>query len=185
MKMRLKLTVLLLLSSLVPGSLLRAAEPTLEFAGKKYELATVQVDPNGSVINEYVPVGETIDTWTTLVAVRQWPQVKQLSDATEAWMKVVSPLLTKKTEAYQTVGSKHGNDMIFEAWLASPDHSFVEIDLQRFVTDPGMAGVKAYSYSQKIPMVSGKGSPAAFSEKRLVLFTALAKLEQPAIADPK
>ncbi|MES2507005.1 MAG: hypothetical protein V4599_09890 [Verrucomicrobiota bacterium] len=161
------------------GSLLQAETPSLQFGGVKYELASVQTGKDGSVTNEYVPLGETIDSWTTLLGVRHWPKAAKIGDAAGPWLKMVQPLLTQKVGVYKSPVAKSGNDIVMEAWLSAPDRSYIEINLHRFVIEEGTPGVKAYQFAQKIKMAEGKGDPAAFTKKRDALFDDLAKLSLP------
>jgi hypothetical protein len=154
----------------------RAESQTLDFGGKKYTLASAVVGKDGSLTNEYVPEGETLQSWTTLVAGRQWPKAEKVGDAAAPWLKMIRPLLTKKVEVFKSEGAK-GDDILFEAWLSAPDRSYIEINLHRFVKEEGSEGVKAYQYAQKVVMKDGKGDPSTFLENRTKRFNELAKLK--------
>jgi hypothetical protein len=174
-----KLTrVVIILGTLLVGTL-RADVPNVEVAGVKYQLAFVEVGKDGSVTNEYVPEGETINSWTTLLGVRHWPTAKKIGDAAGPWMKMVQPLLTQQAGAFKSADAKSENDIVIEAWLSAPDRSYIEINLHRFVVEGGTDGVKGYQFAQKIVMTGGKGDPTSFIKKRDVLFSALGKLELP------
>lgn len=174
-----KQTAILTTLSLILGSVLCADEPSIEVAGVRYLLASVQVGNDGSVINEYVPEGETITVWTTLLGVRHWPAAEKIGDAAGPWIKMVQPLLTQQAGAFKTADAKSENDIIIEAWLSAPDRSYIEINLHRFVTETGTEGVKGYQFAQKVTMTGGKGDPTSFIKNRDGLFRALGKLEQP------
>lgn len=153
------------------------ASPDIELAGVKYHLASVDVNKDGAVTNEFVPVGETIDAWTTLVAVRQWPNVAKLGEAASAWLKMIHPLLTRNVQAFRPNGAKNPNDLVFEAWLSAPDRSYIEINLHRFVVEPGTAGVKAYQFAQKVVVKDGRGDPTSFIKNRDAIFSGLGALQ--------
>jgi hypothetical protein len=54
----------------------RPDERSLQFRGEQFELAFVHEDGDGAqkqLINEYVPPGQTLDRWTKLVGVYQFP----------------------------------------------------------------------------------------------------------------
>ncbi|HAL70438.1 MAG TPA: hypothetical protein DCP71_01530 [Verrucomicrobiales bacterium] len=172
-------TLLVLVLFTLSWNSLSAEAVGLELAGVKYELASVQTGKDGSVTNEYVPLGETIDSWTTLLGVRHWPKAAKIGDAAGPWLKMVQPLLTQKVGVYKSPVAKSGNDIVMEAWLSAPDRSYIEINLHRFVIEEGTQGVKAYQFAQKIKMTDGKGDPAAFTKKRDALFDDLAKLSLP------
>lgn len=170
------LSFLFVLTALCLTSTARAESHTLDFGGKKYELASAVVGKDGSVTNEYVPTGETLQNWTTMVAVRQWPKAEKVGDAAAPWLKMVRPLLTKKVEVFKSEGAKR-EDILFEAWLSAPDRSYIEINLHRFVKEEGSEGIKAYQYAQKVVMKDGKGDPSSFMENRTKRFNELAKLK--------
>jgi len=158
-------------------SALHANDQTVRFDGIKYQLAYVEVGADGTVTNEYVPKGESIDKWTTLLAVRYWPKVKKPEDAALAWLRMIQPLLTKDVETFKNKGSKDGNDLILEAWLNPPDHSYIEINLHRFLAEEGVEGVKAYQYAQKVMIIHGKGNLTPYTRTRTALFDMLAQLK--------
>jgi hypothetical protein len=157
----------------------RGDEPAnLQFGGVKYQLASVEIGKDGSITNEYVPEGQTLDSWTTLVAVRQWTNATDIGDAVKPWLKMIRPLLTKDVKVFRKPDSgKEDNDVVFEALLAAPDRSYIEINLHRFVKEKGSEGVKAYQFAQKILISGGKSDPSLFVKNRTALFNDLAKLQ--------
>lgn len=156
----------------------KAERPAIEFDGETYRLAWVNVAPDGAVTNEYVKSGETVEAWTTLLAVRLWPSTK-FGEAASAWLKMVGPVLTKKAEAFKSKAATGGEDVILEAWLSAPDRSYIEPNFNRFVVEPGTSGVKSYQFAEKIVMKGGTGDPTRFIERRAARMTALGKLEVP------
>ena len=85
-----------------------AKPATVIFDGVSYELATVAVDKGGSgtITNEYVPEGESIGSWTTLLAVRYWPKVTGIAEATNAWVAMVRRLFVRDATAFAATGKK-------------------------------------------------------------------------------
>lgn len=156
-------------------AVLHAELPSVTFSGVKYVLASVDVAKDGTITNEYVPVGESIESWTTLIAARYWPKVTKIDKATNAWVGMIRPLLVRDAVAYAADGKK--NDMVLEAWLAAPDKSYVEANLHRFVIEEGAVGVKAYQFAEKIVMSGGKGDPTRFVKQRDSRFVELGKLK--------
>ena len=152
-----------------------AAPPLVDFDGVKYVLASVELSKDGTVTNEYVPEGESIDSWTTLLGVRHWPKVKKVEKATEAWVAMVRSLLVRDAVSYVADGKK--NDIVLEAWLSAPDKSYIEANLHRFVLEDGTVGVKAYQFAEKIRMSGGKGDPSRFLDHRNARFVDLGKLK--------
>lgn len=158
----------------------RAESPaTLDFGGLKYRLASTEKGKDGSLTNEYVPEGETLENWTTLVAVRHWPKAEKVGDAATPWLKMVQPLLTQKVGVFKADSAKDAEDILLEAWLSAPDRSYIEINLHRFVKEKGTEGVKAYQFAQKVPMKDGKGDPSSFVKLRTARFNEMAKLKLP------
>lgn len=156
------------------GVALNAGVTSVSFNGIKYVLAAVSVDKgvSGTITNEYVPNGETIDSWTTLLAVRYWPKINKVGDATGPWVKMIHPLLCRNLGVF----ARNDNDVLLEAWLAAPNRSYIEIDLHRFVAEPGTGGVKAYQYALKIMTPGGAGNPTSYMKSRDALFTAIGNL---------
>jgi hypothetical protein len=175
-----KLPILCVVLGLLVSTVAHAAAPTIDFAGNPYVLASAQVSADGSVTNEYLPPGETLQNWTKLLAVRHWPKLSKVADAANPWMKMVQPLLTQKAQVLQPPGAKDGQDLVIEAWLYAPDRSYIEINLHRFVTESETSGVKAYQFAQKVPMKDGKGDPSEFIKRRTEFLTAVSKLKLPA-----
>lgn len=95
--------------------ILHGDEPAnLQFAGVKYQLASVEIGKDGSITNEYVPAGQNLDSWTTLIAVRQWTNTTDIGDAVKPWLKMIRPLLTKDVKVFDKPDSgKEGNDVVF------------------------------------------------------------------------
>ncbi len=160
--------------ALVAGG--RAEVPSIRFDGETYHLVWIDVSKSGAVTNEYVRTGETVEAWTTLVAVRHWPEAK-FGDAAGAWLKMIGPLLTKKVEAFKSDVAKSADDLVFEAWISAPDRSYIEPNLYRFVVEAGVPGVKSYQFAEKIVMTGGRGDPTMFAKRRNGRFGELAKME--------
>jgi len=152
---------------------LRAELPSIEFNGVRYVLASVDVT-KGTITNEYVPIGQSINAWTTLIGVRYWPEITTASDAANFWVRRIRSSLVRDATAY---ASTRKNDEIVEAWLAPQDRAFVEINLHRFVVEDGVVGVKAYQYAQRIGTSGGKGDVSPYVRSRNALFTSLQNLK--------
>ncbi len=157
-----------------------AEQHTVKFAGQTYRLDYVDVSKNGAITNEYVLPGQNVNSWTSLLAVRQWPDAGTVGEVAAAWVKMVKPLLTRDIEVYKPNEEKGNNDIVVEAWLSAPDKSYIEINLHRFVKEPGVSGIKAYQYAQIIKMKDGKGNVDDFLNRRDALFEAIGRLDVPA-----
>jgi hypothetical protein len=103
--------------------------------------------------------------------------VKKVGDATGPWVKMIHPLLCRNLGVF----ARNDNDVLLEAWLAAPNRSYIEIDLHRFVVEPGTDGVKGYQFAQKILMTGGAGNPTSYMKSRGTLFTEIGKLRLTAV----
>lgn len=145
--MRLVFTLCLLLACQLTAV---AADPAADsFQVTNYKLAFVNVGPEGAVTNEYVPRGETLETWTSLIGVRQWPQTEKLADITGPYVRALQPLLVREAKIYEPEGEAEGTNVIFELYLAPADKSYLEYNLIRFAREEGTEGIKSYQYALK------------------------------------
>jgi hypothetical protein len=126
------------------------ATPPLTFEGTKYHLAWTDVSEEGNLTNEYLTPGETLENWTTLIGVRQWPSVESLSDIVPPYLEERKPLFVARSEIYFPEDRK--NDIVIEMFLGAPHLPYVEYNLHRFVMEEGTPGVKAYQFAQRIPL---------------------------------
>jgi hypothetical protein len=152
--------LLLLVGLLGFGPGLAAAEqPKLTFAGQEFSLAYVDLGANG-VINQYVPPGEKVETWTTLLTVQQAPQAKDASVVAEAVLKVATgnSALVSKPQVLYRGGTKNREDVMLLLLIHDPSHLANELSIQRFVKEPGAVGVKTYIFGRRI--TTGAENPA-------------------------
>lgn len=122
-----------------------------EFVVTKYDLAFVNVAPGGEITNEYVPEGETLEKWTTLIGVRVWPKAEELGEIVGPYIRALEPVMVRESAAYETPGSEPGTDVVFELYLAPADRSYLEYNLIRFTQEDGTDGVKSYQFAIKGP----------------------------------
>jgi hypothetical protein len=144
--MRTWLAGLLLVASSVGSAL--AAGPQ-EFAVTGYKLAFVNVDKFGAITNEYVPKGQTLENWKTLIGVRVWPKIEELKEVTGPYLQQLEPVMVREAKVYEPEGSKPGTDVVFELYLAPADKSYLEYNLIRFVKESGTPGVKSYQFAER------------------------------------
>lgn len=159
---------------LTVGTQLSGQDRRVAFDGEQYHLAFVDV-ANGNVTNEYLKQDETLDSWTTLLAVRLWPQAKAANETAQAWLRSVQPLLSRQARLYERQNAAGGADVIVEAWLSAPDKSYIEANLHRFVADEH-GGVKAYQFAQRMVMTKGRSDPSTFLKRRRDRFEELGNL---------
>jgi hypothetical protein len=129
-----------------------AEKPKFTFSAQEYTLAFVDLGPNG-VINEYVPPGETVEKWTTLITVQQAPQVKEPAVVAEAVLKAVTgnDAVASRPQVLYRDGTKNREDIIVLLLIRDPAHGGNELSIQRYVKEPGTLGVKTYIYGRRIP----------------------------------
>ena len=157
----------------------KAGVHSFYFSGAFYVLATVDVAKDGTITNEYVPQGQTIENWTTLIGVRYWPNMSKVTKAADGWVAVIRNVLVQNAQSYAAPGVK--DDIIVEAWLGAPDKSYFEIDLHRFVREHGLTGVKGYQYALRLKEVGGKADPTQFMKQRDALVSELNDLNVAAV----
>jgi hypothetical protein len=117
------------------------------FSVTNYKLAFVQVGQQSEVVNEYVPHGETLENWTTMIAVRQWPKAKALKEIVGPYVRNLQPLYVRDAQVFRPENAKNGNDVVFEFYLAPQDKSYLEYNLIRFVVEEESEGVKSYQFA--------------------------------------
>jgi len=122
-----------------------------EFVVTGYKLAFVNVDRTGAVTNEYVPHGQTLKNWKTLIGVRAWPQIDNIAEVTGPYLRALEPVMVRETKVFEPKGSKPGEDVVFELYLAPADKSYLEYNLIRFVKESGTKGVKSYQFAERRP----------------------------------
>src|SRR5271170_7668644 len=79
---------------------LGAASPSFYFSGAIYELASVDVAKDGSITNEYVPQGQNLTSWTSLIGVRYWPRITKVSKAADGWVGAVRNVMIRNAVSY-------------------------------------------------------------------------------------
>lgn len=143
--------LLCLLGCVVFSALAHAEDPTDEkckaFSVTGYRLAFVHVGKQGEVVNEYVPRGENLENWTKMIAVREWPNAKELKEVVGPYVRKLQPLYVRDAQVFRPEGGEVGEDLVFEFYLAPPDKSYLEYNLIRFVLEEGAEGVKSYQFA--------------------------------------
>ena len=140
-----------LIVCLVAVTLARGDEP-IDRAGEafsvtNYKLTFVNVGKQGEVVNEYVPRGETLEKWTTMIAVREWPKAKELKEIVGPYLRKLQPSYVRDAQVFRSKDAKNGNDMVFEFYLAPADKAYLEYNLIRFALEDESEGVKSYQFA--------------------------------------
>ena len=127
-----------------------------------------------------MPVGESIENWTALLAMRYYPNAQKIGEPASAWVAMVRPLLTRPIEP---LGRKaEPNVVLLDAWLSAPDKSYIEVDYYLFRQEEAVSGVKSYQFAQKVKMTAaGTGDPTAIIQKKSSDYDELWKLRLPVL----
>jgi hypothetical protein len=144
----LTLTLILILTGI--GFAAGSSLPSVTFEGTSYYLAWRDISDEKNITIEYLKPGETLENWTTLIGVRQWPSVESLSDIVPSYLEQMKPLFVARSEIYFPEDRK--DDIVIEMFLGTPGRPYVEYNLHRFVVEEGTPGVKAYQFAQRIPL---------------------------------
>jgi hypothetical protein len=162
----------------------KAGDGVVSFGGRTFKLAFVEVAADGSVVNEYVPEGETIEKWSALLAVRYYPKAQKIGEVASAWVEMVRPLLTR---AIEPIGKKdEPNVLLLDAWLSAPDKSYIEVNYYLFRQEEAGKGVTGYQLAQKIKMTSaGTGDASQIVKKKGSDYDELWKLRLPILKSKK
>lgn len=123
----------------------------VEFASNRYELAFVDSGDKSGITNEYLQAGDTLDEWSSMIAVRQWPEIDRVSDLSGPYLEQVRARFVRNAQVFSPPPKTVGTDFILELYLAPPDHSYIEYNLIRFGKEPGQRGVKMYQYALRGP----------------------------------
>jgi len=131
---------------------LQAAEPRTEnpsavFLDSLFELAFVDVNPQSGITNEYLQDGDTLEEWTAMISVRQWPEIDLVRDITGPYLKQMQASFVRDAQVFSPPPGTVGTDLIIELYLAPPDKSYLEYNLIRFGKEPGQHGVKMYQFA--------------------------------------
>lgn len=113
------------------------------FAGQPYALAHREANAGGGV-NEYLPPGEQLSSWTRMIAVRRYGNQ---SDPAAAAQRVAANMQSQSPPRPHTIiPLADGRTMIeFTTW-AGP---ITEYNLQVFRTDPAGRGLLEVQYAER------------------------------------
>jgi hypothetical protein len=137
---------------LMAGASLSAADkPKVNFNGTKFTLAFVATRET-FVMNEYVVKGETVDTWSQLITIEAFPKVDSPIDMAQRVVGLAQnqEILATKPQLLVHPGTNKGDDIALFIILADRQRQVLEFNVQRYVKEPGAAGVKAYIYGRRI-----------------------------------
>ncbi|QDU25930.1 hypothetical protein ETAA8_10020 [Anatilimnocola aggregata] len=177
-----KLLTLVLLFALPLAS--SAAEPaSLEFRDETFELAFVNVNRQGNfneIINEYIPEGEGLEEWSSMLSVRKYPgrtDYRELADNVLKALKQQNPLAPS---AKHTSADGKRQMIDFITWDATQD--IVEFNV--FIYELGTDGksIIAQQYAQRAyGRDEGREFLTKMKQLRVPLLEAVGKFKFPKI----
>lgn len=136
------------------------------------------VDPgegDRSRTNEYLRAGQSLEQWSSMLAVRQWQNRNHVREVTKPYLDTIRHLFVEEAKVYAPDSDRDEKGIVIECYLAPTDKSYLEYNLLRFCTEPGEQGVKAYQFAARgsydLPLAK------QYNQKLLAeRLTALAKL---------
>lgn len=135
------LTVALVAISAAPTS-----DRTITFDDVTYSRQFVgNMNPGG--LAEYVRPGESVDNWTTLVAVRNFPK---LDDPSRAAAQLVKTLKASNPDArFQLLVKEDESEAMVDFITWPKDGAYAEFNVFRYLKRPGYAGLIAYQFAYR------------------------------------
>jgi hypothetical protein len=110
-----------------------AATETVEFDGNVLGLASQEEEP-GQSLKEYIPTGETLETWTKLAAIRQY---KDFDDPKLMVGSLVKQLNKQYPESPSSIiENPTTGEVIVDFVVWPPDASFVEFNVFKYSKNP-------------------------------------------------
>jgi hypothetical protein len=135
---------------------------TLTFDGVEYTLAWVDTSGN-TTTNEYVPIGESLTEWSTLIGVRHFHKETKLEVVIPAYLETVRSVLATEPEVLPRDGVELTEEATLVLFFVAPDQSYFEYDLHRFVASPD--GVIAYQFALRFPFSTNPDASAIFARQ--------------------
>ena len=122
------------------------ADRTLSFDEVTYTRQFVgNMKPGG--LAEYIRPDQTVDNWTTLVAVRNFPK---LDDPSAAAAQLVKTLKESNPEArFQLLVKQDESEAMVDFITWPKDGSYAEFNVFRYLKRPGYAGLIAYQFAYR------------------------------------
>jgi hypothetical protein len=139
-------------------ALLVAASPNVvEFDGEQYLPGFSSNQPNLKLI-EYVRAGETVENWTKLFAVRNFPQKDDPAAAVKAFQHVIkqhNPLA-----GVQVLVKEDGSEAMIDFLTWETGAEQVELNIHRYLKKPGYPGLISFQFAYRF-----RTSPEMTAEK--------------------
>jgi len=107
-------------------------------------------------IAEYVAPGETLDNWTTLVAVRSFPKLDNPSAAVAQFAKVVKQ--ANPLARFQILVKEDQSEAMIDFLTWPADASYAEFNVFRYIKRPGHPGLIAYQFAYRFSDTSDEAA---------------------------
>jgi len=129
----------------------QAVEPTQPFDLPNFVVAFVDTAENGTITNEYIPRGETLQDWSSLIAVRVWPNIDTMQEAVGGYYQHIKPFCVETPDVHGIQTKTGQQEVILEAFLAPEDKSYLEYTRMRFMLNGETHEATSYQFSRRIP----------------------------------
>ncbi len=134
---------------LVLISAVAVAEPDqVQFDDISYNLVFTD-KTGGTITNEYVREGESLEEWSTLFAVREFQNQSSVKNPIQAVIDSTRQYMALPPKGLPSGDASTDKEMILVLWLVAPDQSYYEYDLYRFIYTGDK--VISYQYAQRLP----------------------------------
>lgn len=136
------LTAIALCELLVLG----ASPAAIDFDGERYEPSFTSNQPHVRLV-EYVRAGETVENWTKLFAVRNFPQQTDPRLAVHMFQRVVkehNPLA-----GVQVLVKEDGSEAMIDFLTWESGGGPMELNIHRYVKKPGYPGLISYQFAYR------------------------------------
>ena len=146
--------------------------PGLQFRGKKFKLVT-----QNDLVNQYIPVTQTLDNWQEMFVVRRFPE---LSSPREAIENVVDNLIeqgTDKNLISVEEGSQPENELAVDFIIWTEDQSLTEFNVHVYRRVQG--GMSANMYLMRGYGLEGHETLAATVAASRELILSLIHISEP------
>ena len=121
---------------------------TIEFQGQQLRLAFVAESPDpkdGQAINEYVPVGESLDKWTQLIGVYHYPHLEDSKAIVGQMVKALNA--SNPLARYQIHASQDGKRIMLDFITWETEKGITEFNVFIFQKHPQGTGLIAQQYA--------------------------------------
>jgi hypothetical protein len=134
---------------LLTTSAFAADAPTVTFLGSPYTLSVVAAKDT-FVLNQYFTGNDTQEQWTKRVSVGDWPKAVSPFDTIKAMVSVAKAYLLSQPQVITGPDGAKGDDLGLVFVQGNQSHTNMELDVERYVKEPGTPGIKWYQYAQHL-----------------------------------